>query len=126
MADVEDVKSDDGAEISEHAEGELKGAWIFDHKRWFRRPGLRIFVAWFVLFIDNWHFAEDPIPDSRVRYYNSILGPVYGLLLNIFRVRVGFGAYLLSVACLAVFVPIGMYVGRQWLHHKLLRDRLGW
>lgn len=95
-------------------------SWLTNHKVWWRHPVARICVVWNILLMDMILFGEDPVNDSHVEANLPGLGHLYSLYtawpksggLMLFRL-------VLVVACLLA----GCIIGRQQIHHRLLRDR---
>jgi len=96
--------------------------WIVNPYTWWRHPPARLSVPIFIMALDFFIYAEDPVNDSRVEYSFPILGHWYGLLC-LWPSKAGL--ILLRVVIILVCFILGMYTGRQWVHHRFLRDRLG-
>jgi len=97
-------------------------SWLVDpFVRW-RHPTARIGSAVAIMVLDFYMYAEDPVNDSHVEYSFPGIGHVYGLFC-LWPREVPLG--VLRAALILVSLCLGIYVGRQWLHHRLLRDRLG-
>lgn len=96
--------------------------WFVNPRVWWRHPALRIAVTILIMALDFYIYGEDPVQDSRVEYSFPVLGHIYGLLA-LWPAEAGL--ILLRLVIILAFLALGVYVGRQWLHHRLLRDRLG-
>merc|ERR1719361_211546 len=98
----------------------MKAIWLIDPKVWWRHPAFRIFVPIFIMGLDFFVYGEDPVNDSRVEYNFPILGHWFGLLC-LWPDETSRIVY--RVVIIALSTLVGMYVGRQWFHHRFLR---GW
>jgi len=103
-----------------HANAGLTNFWVVDPHTWWRHPALRIFVPIFIMGLDFFVYGEDPVNDSRVEYAFPLLGHWYGLLC-LWPSEVPL--IVLRIVIIVVCTALGMYFGRQWVHHRLLRDR---
>lgn len=96
--------------------------WITNpYVRW-RHPAARVAVAAFVLLLDLFSFCTDPVNDSHVEYNLPGLGNLFSFLAQ-WPADAGLMISRLGLICLCCVA--GIYAGRQWLHHLLLRDCCG-
>mmetsp|Transcript_83681 Transcript_83681/g.194610 ORF Transcript_83681/g.194610 Transcript_83681/m.194610 type:complete len:650 (-) Transcript_83681:112-2061(-) len=96
-------------------------SWLINPHVWWRHPLARILVVWLILLLDMWLFGEDPVNDSHVEANLSGAGHLYNFLLDW---PAAAGLCILRFVLVALSIVFGCYVGRQWIHHRLFRDRL--
>lgn len=89
---------------------------------YYRHPFPRIFVATFIAVLNFLIYAEDPIAHSRVEGEIPIIGTDLSLIFS--RYPDEGGLYALKLFTVIGFILLGMFIGRQLVHHKLLRDKL--
>lgn len=94
---------------------------MVDFRAWWRHPVARVFVAFLVLVLDMYLYGEDPINEAHVEANFFGLGHLYVLLMSW---PSSWSLGLFRVFLIVTFGVFGAYVGRQWIHHRFLRDRL--
>lgn len=98
---------------------ELGRHWLTNPHVLWRHPIARIVVAFLVLGQDVFLYAEDPVNDSHVEANLPGIGHIMSFL---FTWPSGAGPSLVRVALLVLAVLSGVVVGRQVIHHRILRD----
>lgn len=93
--------------------------WFVDPRVRWRHPVPRIAVTLVVMALDFFIYGEDPVQASRVEYVFPVMGHIYGLLI---LWPSGVGEVLLRLVLIILSLVLGIYVGRQWLHHRFLRN----
>lgn len=103
--------------------------WVVSPDVWWRHPLSRLALPWFVMAIDFYVFAEDPVNDSYLDYNFVALGHIFHLFTTWGKEVEGqcflnscVTQNILQVIVIILSVAGGMYVGRQWVHHRFLRD----
>lgn len=98
--------------------------WLINRYALFRHPWFRVYCTLHIIVCDFFIFAEDPIQDSEVEANLPFVGEVATMVGSKYHFGVNQFAPL-KVALVVVALLCGLYVGRQCLHHYLLRDKLG-
>jgi len=112
---------DEAAALAEEDNPPGKPWFVNPHVCW-RHPVARIAVVFTIMALDFYIYGEDPVNDSHVEYNFPGLGHIYGLLFLWPREA---RLVLLRALCIVVFSLLGLYVSRQWIHHRILRDCMG-
>lgn len=94
--------------------------WINSAYIWWRHPWARILLAVLILIFDFFLYGEDPVNDSHVEANLPGLGHIISFC---FRWPKHAGACTLRAVLILTSIFCGAYVGRQFLHHQILRDR---
>lgn len=100
----------------DHDEG-----WVSDKHLRIRRPAWRVCSFLFIILLDFYIYAEDPIQDSNSEAALPVVGNVVTFVG--FKYPDSGGFSFLKVLMVLMFGTLGLYVGRVYVHHKLLRDR---
>jgi hypothetical protein len=91
-------------------------------RHYFRHPTLRIFLVFSIMFANMLLYAEDPIAHSIVDARIPIVGTDLGMLFT--RYPEGRGLLALKIIVIIFAVASGLLIGRQMVHHRLLRDSM--
>lgn len=102
--------------------GDSKTAWATNPYVSWRHPAARMIAVMLVVLLDICVHGTDPINDSRVESYMPGIGSIYNFL---FRMPSNGGRLLSRLGLIFLSACGGLYIGRQWLHHWLLRDVCG-
>eukprot|EP00928_Gymnodinium_smaydae_P040048 TRINITY_DN27226_c0_g5_i1.p1 TRINITY_DN27226_c0_g5~~TRINITY_DN27226_c0_g5_i1.p1 ORF type:complete len:654 (+),score=94.56 TRINITY_DN27226_c0_g5_i1:50-1963(+) len=93
---------------------------VLNHPRvWWRHPVARILIALLILVLDMVLYFEDPVNDSYVEAFLPGAGHIWSLLVHWPSTA---GLVFLRLALILVALICGMWLGRQVLHHRILRD----
>jgi len=103
--------------VALRSENKLKGAWWY-----LRHPWARVSTAIAIFFLDFWYYSEDPVAHSQVEVWIPVVGDAVSMLL--LRWPSTAGLILLKVCMSIGLVVSGCVVGRQLVHHWLLRDKM--
>lgn len=95
--------------------------WLTNSEVWWRHPVCRIGVTWFILVQDFYIYGEDPVNDSHVGANYMGMGNILGLL-TVWSAPTA-GDALLKVFFVLLAIASAIYIGRQLVVIKLLRNR---
>lgn len=95
-------------------------SWLTNPRTFFRHPLARIWVACQIGVFDFLIYGEDPANDSHVECNLPGVGHIVHFML---RWPESPAFIALRFFLLFIFLCGGLYVGREFLHHWLLRDR---
>eukprot|EP00457_Paulinella_chromatophora_P001589 gb/GEZN01001591.1/.p1 GENE.gb/GEZN01001591.1/~~gb/GEZN01001591.1/.p1 ORF type:complete len:922 (+),score=53.32 gb/GEZN01001591.1/:137-2902(+) len=102
--------------------GESYSLTLVTRKRvWFRHPWARIFTTLFIIAMDFYIYAEDPIQDSEAMAYIPIMGNVITFVGTKCHGNQG---KALKGCLVALFMVLGLILGKKVVHQWLLRDKL--
>jgi len=94
-------------------------AWVTDPYVFWRHPVARISVVTLLILLDICVYGADPINESHVEGNIPGVGRIYNFL---FCLPSSAGKLLSRCGLIFLSCIAGLYMGRQWLHHRLLRD----
>lgn len=97
-------------------------AWVTDPYVFWRHPVARISVVTLLILLDICVYGADPISESHVEGNIPGVGRIYNFL---FCLPSSAGKLLSRCGLIFLSGVAGLYMGRQWLHHRLLRDICG-
>eukprot|EP01006_Ploeotia_vitrea_P046867 TRINITY_DN67068_c3_g1_i2.p1 TRINITY_DN67068_c3_g1~~TRINITY_DN67068_c3_g1_i2.p1 ORF type:complete len:414 (+),score=209.31 TRINITY_DN67068_c3_g1_i2:93-1334(+) len=84
-----------------------------------RHPNFRAFIATYIAVCNFLIYAEDPIAHSQAEAEIPLIGSAISLIITDYPDdHAGLWAFKFFFAIL--WIVIGMYIGRQWIHHRLL------
>lgn len=87
---------------------------------WFRHPNLRLIIAFTVVFLNFYIFAEDPVSHSVKDCHISIIGNIFSFLFANYPSN-GYSA--LKILLWLFSITFGVVVGKMVIHHYLLCER---
>lgn len=94
---------------------------LIDPKRCFRHPWMRMLLSLLIVFLDFIIFAEDPIQDSEIECNLPVVGNVVNMVIARWPSD---GLVVLKIFMLLIGIIVGCFLGRQVIHHRVLRDWL--
>eukprot|EP00929_Paragymnodinium_shiwhaense_P118797 TRINITY_DN90701_c0_g1_i1.p1 TRINITY_DN90701_c0_g1~~TRINITY_DN90701_c0_g1_i1.p1 ORF type:complete len:649 (+),score=110.64 TRINITY_DN90701_c0_g1_i1:86-2032(+) len=100
--------------------------WLSNPYVWWRHPVVRLLIVVLIFVQDFYLYGEDPVNDSHIECNLPGLGHVFNLANSLWRfpdLPAGVQAFRVILVLLAVL--LGAYFGRQWVHHRFLRNYCG-
>lgn len=102
---------------------QITHSWVTSPQVGFRHPWWRILTSMIIIVCDFFIYAEDPIADSETECNLPFVGDVITMVIAKYPSEGGFACLKIMMVLICMF--LGCYLGRQWVHHKLLQKTCG-